>query len=275
MRLKKTLAVGAAASLAAIGLAAGTGTAHASNPVPYPAGLAGHPFAEAWTPTGLYQWGPGSNSPGNCSSSNEGEVVNHTSYVQLSTSGATGDCNDLQSPHEYPTADGYVYEAKIEVSNWTQWNAYWGYGSNWPTDGEIDAVEGGSGQNYVSYHYEGSSGPAAVSNCNSSNGCDANAGPITSPSNTNTLVNIAPGVHVIDYTFGRCGSGCGSVSVWYDGTEVAFISGSNVLNHGNADDPFWIVFDTGSCNSASNGNVCGSSGQTSGWTKVYYLRAFT
>ena len=137
MKLKIALALGAVTVLGAVGFTAGT--AHASNPVPYPAGLAGHPFVKAWSPTDLYNWGPGSNSPGNCTNPNQGEIHNYTSYVQLSTSGATGDCNDLESPHTYPTADGYVYEAKIEVSNWTQWDAFWGYGNNWPTDGEIDA----------------------------------------------------------------------------------------------------------------------------------------
>lgn len=261
----------------------GVNSAHAANPVPYPAALqSGHPWAGDTSPTGLFNWGPGSNAPGNCTNPNQGEIVNHTSYVQLSTSGATGDCNDLESPHQYPTnggattpTGGYVYETKIEVSNWGQWFSFWGYGSNWPVGGEIDTVEGGSGRNYVSYHYQGSGGPASVSNCNNTNGCNGNAGPITVPSNSFTLTNISPGVHIVDVAYGNCGTGCGAVTVYYDGNEVAQVSGSFVMNGGNHDDPFWLVFSNGSCNSANNGNVCGSGGQQGGWVKVYYLRTFT
>lgn len=279
MRLKlalvRTLIVALPLAVMAVFLGTG-GVAHASNPVPLPAALANHPFAQAWSPTDLYNWGPGSNAPGNCTTPNQGEIVNHVSYVQLSTSGATGDCNDLQSPHEYPTADGYVYEAKIEVSNWTQWAAFWQYGSNWPTAGEIDAVEGGSGRNFVSYHYQGANGPASVSNCNNTNGCSS-AGPITKPVNSTALANIAPGVHIIDVAYGQCGTGCAKIVTYYDGVVVAQVDSSyvNTLNGDNQDNPYWIVFDTGSCNSAHNGNVCGSGGQTGGWVKVYYLRAFT
>jgi hypothetical protein len=245
------------------------------NPVPYPGALRNHPFAKAWSPTDLYNWGPGSNAPGNCSNPNTGEITNHDSYVELSTTGATGDCVDLESPHEYPTTDGYVYEAEINVSNWTQWLSFWMYGSNWPVGGEIDAIEGGSGRNYVSYHYEGANGPTSVSNCNNTNGCDANAGPITQPGNSETLSNISPGTHIIDISYGGCGSGCGAIGVWYDGTEVALVSGTYVLDGGSTNDPYWITFSTGSCNSASNGNVCGSQGQTSGDIQIEYLRAFS
>src|SRR5579884_1808325 len=61
-------------------------------PTPYPSALRNHPFAKAWSPTDLYNWGPGSNAPGNCSTPNTSEITNLGSYVQLSTSGATGDC---------------------------------------------------------------------------------------------------------------------------------------------------------------------------------------
>lgn len=274
---KRLMAVAGAAVIGTAALVALPGTAHASNPVPYPASLANRPFAQGWTPTQLYDWGPGSNAPGNCTTPNQGEIHNYGSYVQLSTSGATGDCNDLQSPQQLPTSNGHLYEAKVEFSNWTQWDAFWGYGSNWPQGGEIDAVEGGSGQNFVSYHYQGSNGPAAVSNCNNVNGCDANAGPITKPSNSAALANISPGVHYIDVSFQTCGSGCMKIVTYYDGNVVAQVDSSyvNVLNGASQNDPYWFVFDTGSCNSANNGNVCGSGGQTGGWTKVYYLREFT
>lgn len=82
---------------------------------------------------------------------------------------------DLESPHTYPTVDGYVYETRVDFSNWTQWDSFWMYGSNWPVAGEIDATEGGDGINAISYHYEGADGPASMSSCNDRNNCDSSA----------------------------------------------------------------------------------------------------
>jgi hypothetical protein len=148
------------------------------------------------------------------------------------------------------------------------------YGSNWPTAGEIDSVEGGDGINAISYHYEGSGGPASMSSCNDTNNCDSSATPLTTePRNP----EISPGWHTIDISYGGCGAGCGAIDVWYDGLLYGTVSGTNVLDGGSQDDPYWITYSTGSCDSANNGDVCNSSngGQTGGAVTIAWLRIFT
>lgn len=236
-----------------------TAPAHAStNPVPYPAALANHPYSEGWTGAQLatdFQ-DNAANDPGNCSNPDTAGIYTSGDNVYLRSDGT--DCLYLQSPHTYPTLDGYVYEEKINVTSWTPWSAFWGYGNNWPTDGEIDALEASpTGQNNVSYHY---AGPSYVSTSNNT---------ITDPANAQQLSEIAPGTHYVDFTFGRCGAGCGAVAVWYDGVNVALIKGSFVLDGGSNDDPYWIVAaSTGQPEFGSCGNPCGT-------MAVSYLRIFT
>lgn len=280
MRKRTRLLAAISAPLLAGGmsLVALTGTsapALAANPVPYPSSLSNHPYATGWSAGALKSdfVDNASNSPGNCTSPDTSEISSTSTYTELATNGNAGDCVYLQSPHTYPTVDGYVYEEEITVSNETQWESFWMYGVNWPTDGEIDALEGGSGTNYLSYHYEGSGGPASYSTCNDTNGCDSSATPIqVGP----TGPNITTGTHYIDISYGGHGSGQGEVCVWYDGTEYGCVYGSTVLNGGSGDDPFWIVDDTGSCDSANNGDVCNAQQPPDpGNIKVDYLRIFT
>jgi hypothetical protein len=264
------LATGLFASLS---LTMGIAQARAANPVPLPAPLANHPYATTRTGAQIAAWGPGGNAPGNCTNPHRSEIsTNSSGDAVLTTSGAIGDCVDLESPHTYPTADGYVYETYADFSNWTQWDSFWMYGSNWPTAGEIDATEGGDGINAISYHYEGAHGPAAMSSCNDKNSCNSNATPLTTePKNP----AISPGWHTIDISFGKCGSGCGVVDVWYDGKLYGTVSGKNVLDGGSQDDPFWITYSTGSCD-AEGVSVCNSSngGRTGGSVKIAWLRIF-
>jgi hypothetical protein len=264
-------AVFIAASLSAVVFA---GPAQAANPVPLPAALANHPYNSTKTGAQIAAWGPGANDPGNCTNPNTSEIsVNASGDAVLKTSGATGDCVDLQSPHTYPTADGYVYETYADFSNWTQWDSFWMYGSNWPTAGEIDATEGGDGINAISYHYEGTNGEAQKSSCNDTNSCDSSATPLsTEPNNP----EISPGWHTIDISFGECGAGCGVVDVWYDGKLYGTVSGTDVLDGGSQDDPYWITYSTGSCDS-TGADVCNSSngGQTGGTVTIAWLRLFT
>jgi hypothetical protein len=280
MRSRWIRLLGAVLLFLGLGIAAFTtsgGVAHASNPVPYPSALSNHPYGTGWTGAQLKSdWSDdASNSPGNCTSPNTGEISTSGNDISLTTSGDSGDCVYEQSPHTYPTADGYVYEVYADFSNWTQWDSFWGYGNNWPGDGEIDAVEGGPGTNYVSWH-DSTTPPDGYSNCNSNNGCDSSMAAITTPSNTNTLTDISPGWHYIDFAFGTDGAGKGAVSVWYDGTEVAYVAGTNVLAGGSQDDPFWIVLDTGSCDSANNGSVCNAQQPPDpGSVTAAYLRVFT
>jgi hypothetical protein len=264
----------AASVLTSLSLAMVTTQAQATTPKPLPAPLANHPYGTTKTGLQIAAWGPGSNAPGNCTNPHTSEIsTNSSGDAVLTTSGATGDCVDLESPHTYPTVDGYVYETFADFSNWTQWDSFWMYGSNWPTAGEIDATEGGDGINAISYHYEGAAGPAQMSSCNDTNNCDSSATPLTTePKNP----EISPGWHTIDISYGTCGAGCGVIDVWYDGTLYGTVSGANILNGGSQDDPYWITYSTGSCDS-DNGDVCNSSngGQTGGTVTIAWLRIFT
>lgn len=272
MTMRKAL-TSVAVAAAAAGLLAIPGTAHAGSPVPLPPALANHPFAKAWTGADLKAWGPGPNMPGNCASNNSETTVLANGDLQESTTGTSGDCTDVESPHTYPTLNGYVYEEQVYFNNLTQWNSFWMYGNSWPTDGEIDSFEGGPGTSFMSYHFAAppSSPPFSYSTCNSTNSCDGNAAPIQSgPSSP----DITPGWHTVDISYGDHGAGQGQVSVWYDGVLYGSVFGANVLK-GGTHPGYWITTGTGSCSSASNGNVCGSAGQTSGVTDVRYLRVFT
>jgi hypothetical protein len=156
-----------------------------------------------------------------------------------------------------PTLDGYVYEEKINIQNWIAWSAFWGYGNNWPTDGEIDAIEASpTGTNNVSYHYGNPPNGSQVSTWNNT---------IHTPSNAQALAEgLQPGTHTIDFAFGRCGAGCGAVSVWYDGREVSLIKGNFVLDGGRNNDPFWIIDSTGQPETGTgNGSIT-----------IDYLRVF-
>lgn len=206
--------------------------------------------------------------PGNCTNPDTSNISVSGSSVSLNGTGSN--CLYLESPHTYPTADGYVYEESINVTNLTNWWSFWGYGVNWPVTGEIDSIEASpTGQNNVSWH-DSTSAPTGYSNCNNANGCDGNALPIDTPNNSDSLAHaFTPGTHIVDFAFGGCGSGCGAVSVWYDGTEVAYIHGTNVLQDpntgtgGSQNDPFWIVDSNGKPENGSN---------TSGAITVNYLR---
>src|SRR5215472_10158305 len=102
----KVTMIASACALAVLSLTVGTTQARASNPVPLPPALVNHPYATSFTGAQLKAWGPGGNSPGNCSSPNRSEIsLNSSGYAVLTTSGATNDCVDLQSPHTYPTVD--------------------------------------------------------------------------------------------------------------------------------------------------------------------------
>lgn len=268
--LRRTLALAAVAGIVAsagimASVALAPGTARAANPVPLPAALANHPFVTEKDASQLLAWGPGNNDPGNCSA-NTSEIQGDANNITLSTTGDAGDCTDVESPHTYPTTDGYVYESYVYFSNWEDWPAFWMYGNNWPSGGEIDAVEANFDNNGVSYHYGSASDPQYVSTFDNSG--------ITPQS-----VNISPGWHTIDISFGGCGSGCGAISVWYDGKLYATVSGDFVVN--GPDDPNWIVYSEGSCdmpdpsNPQDSNNVCAPGAEgVPGHIEVAWLRIF-
>jgi hypothetical protein len=104
------------------------------------------------------------------------------------------------------------------------------YGDNWPTGGEIDAVETQYGNSYVSYHY-------AVSGANA----EATTDPWTyaakkvqlSPKNTTGSLPAAPNIvpdvwTVVDIAFGRDSGGAYYADVYYNGTLYCHVDGPYV-----------------------------------------------
>jgi len=252
------------AALALLGFV--PGTAHAANPVPVPAALAGHPFALEWTGAQLAgsSWNDPQNAPGNCPANPSQVHLLSNGNAQLWTSGQPNNCTSIQSPHEYPTVPGYVYEIKIGLSpsSVSNWPAYWGYNDNWPVGGEIDAYEMQFHTNYVSWHYAPCNGQTSSSVKSTdpwSYDCKTNLAPQSA--------DISTGWHIIDYAFTSSG-----VDVYYDGNLFVHVPES--LTQGN--DPFWITVSDGSCESAGN-SVCASNADigVAGNLQVQYIRAFT
>jgi hypothetical protein len=263
VRRRVTITVLTALAATASAVAGSTHAVQASTPVPYPAALANHPFGKQWNPGELASspWNSPVNSPGNCPANPAQVAVNSSGYAELSTNGQAGNCVAIESPHTYPTADGYVYEADIYFSTWENWPSFWLYGNDWPQDGEIDGVEANYNQNYVTWHY---------GTDNSTIGTGPWSGQVVKP----TGANISPGWHIIDIAFGG-----NRIQVFYDG--YSYVTIPETLT-GTTDDPMWIVFSTGSCDQQTPGNPDGpnecANGTlgvgVSGNIQIKWLRAF-
>lgn len=263
--MRKTLWALIAGCCLALGLVAGTPKAHASNPVPYPAALAGHPYARDWSLSEMAgsTWTP-ANNPGNCPA-NPGAVSLQNGYVQLNANGVSGNCTAIESPHTYPTVNGYVYEAKIYASTNANWSSMWAYGDNWPNGGEIDATEMDHEANYVSWHETGT------------NGCSNNeksTNPWTYACKTNLTPTSAPNFAyhqwvIVDYAYTSTG-----VDVYYNGQLYVHVPES-VTQGGGA--PAWLTFSNGSCHSNNNGDTClnPSDATVAGNFAIAYFRVFT
>lgn len=253
MRRLRSIA-GAAVLVAATlsGLVSG-GPAQATVPKPTPPQLVNHPFATEKDAPQLLAWGPGDNEPGNCVA-NTNEIQGDANNITLFTTGNSNDCTDIESPHTYPTTDGYVYETDMYFSNNRNWPAFWMYGDNWPSGGEIDAFEINFETNYVSYHY-GSSPPGSELST-----YDHTLTPLAG------TPNITPGWHIIDISFGA-----GDITVWYDGKAYVNVP-MNIAA------PAWIVWSEGSCDMPDEGqSVCASQSDigSPGYVEVKWLRIFT
>jgi hypothetical protein len=265
-RTRRRLTAALFTALAAMvsGVAGTTQVAHASTPVAYPAALANHPFAKEWDPPELTTspWSTPSNAPGNCAANSSQPYVNSSGYAELDTSGKPGDCEAIESPHTYPTADGYVYEADIYFSTWENWPAFWLYGNDWPQDGEIDGVEANLDQNYVTWHYGTNNSTIGTGSWNDQ---------VVQP----TSANISPGWHIVDIAFGG-----NRIQVFYDGNPYVTIPETLTAT---TDDPMWIVFSTGSCDQQTTSdpqgpNECANNGTLGvgvhGDIQIKWLRAF-
>jgi hypothetical protein len=221
---------------------------------PLPAALAGHPLVTTFSPAALASapWKAAANNPGGCQSNQAGVALNSAGYAQLTTTGT--DCVDIQSPSTVPTKPGYVYEAKIFVSNANNWASDWMYGDKWPDQGEIDAVEFNYAASFVTWHQAGNAtkGDAAW---------DGQQLPTTGPRFT------AGAWHTVDISFTSSG-----VDVYYDGVRYISVPES-VTTAGT--DPMWLTFSTSGC-AAGGYNECASgAGNQPGNLQVQYVSEFS
>jgi hypothetical protein len=253
IRLAAAVALMAGTASAGIALTAPAGQAAvAAVTKPLPAALSGYRLVKTFTASDLAgpAWNDPANEPGGCPP--EPASISLTSQgAMMSTTGKAGDCVQAQSPHTYPTAPGYAYEAEMYVSSFRDWADWWMYGDNWPVGGELDIVESTQDQSYVSYHW------GAANSTVSTNPWQKGLKALSN--------NITTGWHVVDVAFGNH-----QISVYYDGHLYTVIKGSNVTEA-----PAWIVFGDGSCQSPIY-SVCGSSTDigVAGNVKVKGLRAF-
>jgi len=251
-KIRRAAAGALTVGTAAAGIALTAPAAQAAVVKPLPAALSGYHLAKTFTASDSAgpAWNNPANNPGGCPP--EPARISLTPQgAMMSTTGKAGDCVQAESPHTYPTAPGYAYEAEMYVSSFRDWADWWMYGDNWPADGELDIVESTQDQSYVSYHW------GTANNTVSTNPWQKGLKALSK--------NITPGWHVVDVAFGSH-----QISIYYDGHLYTVIKGSNV-----SEAPAWIVFGDGSCQSPVY-SVCGSSTDigVAGNVKVKGLRAF-
>jgi hypothetical protein len=258
-----------------------------SGTVPYPAALAtGHTLLEQYLPGDMYAWRfmPGTASTPVTNGSGVSENPASPRNVSVTTDGGlsvirlgvtnASDCGVIQSPGTYTTASG-VIETLIKFSGFTNanghflsnWSSFWLYGANWPSQGEIDAVETSYGNSQVSYHY-GSTDTVATTDP----WTYATKKVQLQPKNTTTVPaapNILPDAWTyVTLAFGKDSSGDYKVDVYYNGTLYSTISGPYVTGA-----PMLITAGTG-----FGGPVLGSN-QTPydqpGSVELQYVRVFS
>ncbi len=217
-----------------------------SGTIPYPAALAaGHTLLEQYLPQDLYAWRylPGTTTPVT-NGSGVSENPNSPRNVSVTTDGglsvlrlgvtSAADCGVIQSPGTYSTSSG-VIETLIRFSGVTTasghcfagWGSFWMYGANWPSQGEIDAVETSYGNSQVSYHY-GSTDTVATTDP----WTYATKKVQLQPKNT-TTVPTAPNILPYAWTyvtlaFGKDASGSYKVDIYYNGALYCTIAGPYV-----------------------------------------------
>lgn len=229
----------------------------AGNGHPLPAALSSEHLVTSWTPATLASapWSTPANHPGNCPGNTPGSISLVNGTAELRTSGAANDCESLQSPGLLPTKPGTSYEAVIDFSSFHDWPAFWMYGSNWPQQGEIDAVEGGPGTSYVTWHQEGNQtvGPDAWDD-------------VQVPY-AGTSRDIQPGTWAtVDISFTATG-----VDVYYQGQLYVHVP-ETVTTGGT--DPMYLTVSEGSC-AADGQNVCNGGSSPAGTVQVRSLAEFS
>jgi len=215
-----------------------------------PVGVPGrYMLTQSFTPEQLYSWRFPTNQPGGWTCTVSQVQLRRLpwmrpqqSVIDLHTTGADGNCAVIQSTKLFPTTAG-VIQARIYLSaipgqptQVADWAAMWMYGPNWPTDGEIDAVESSYGSSAVTYHY-GSSDPSSPSyNLSYTtyrplypvNAAGTYAQPlyVTGP-------NVRPGWNTVDIAFSDH-----TIRIYYNGTLYTTAEGSYVTGQ-----PAYLDFD--------------------------------
>ena len=142
----------------------------------------------------------------------------------LTTTGKAGSCVALVSPQQYSSAviEAYAYFPPLPGKSGTiaDWTSLWMVNqSQWPQDGELDAVEAepATGVNATAYHWGSAGAEQSVSTDGYANdGALPKDGP-----------NLSPGWHVVDIAYTA-----GFFSVWYDGK--LFTTAQNSVITGSA-----------------------------------------
>jgi hypothetical protein len=219
----------------------------AAKPPPQPLGVPGnYVLTETFTPAQLYTWRFPTNSPGGFSCTTS-QVQLYARVIALQTTGANGNCAVIQYPAGgstglFPTTSG-VIEAQIYLSaipgqptQIADWAAMWMYGENWPTDGEIDAVESSYGVSAVTYHY-GSSDPSSPSYNLSYTTYrplyPVNAAGVYAQPLTVTGPNVHPGWNTVDIVFST-----NEIQIYYNHMLYTTAEGSYITGK-----PAYLVFD--------------------------------
>lgn len=102
------------------------------------------------------QEGGGSCPVGNTTYDSANSAVKLSTKGTAANPGSNSDCGHIRSAGLIST-NGTVVESRIWLpgsgSKLIDWASYWTDGTNWPTTGELDAIETQYGQSYVTYHY--------------------------------------------------------------------------------------------------------------------------
>ena len=140
--------------------------------------------------------------------------------AMVAVNGQDGSCAGLISPQSYSSAviEAYIYFPPLPGSSGTiaDWTSVWLTNqADWPTDGELDAVEAepATGVNAVAYHWGSAGSPQSMSTDGFAQGGTL---PKDGP-------NLTSGWHVVDIVYTK-----GFFAVYYDGKEYTSLSSSIV-----------------------------------------------
>jgi hypothetical protein len=146
--------------------------------------------------------------------------TDHSGDAVLATTGVPGSCVAAISPGAYSSAviEAYIYFPPLpgKPDTIADWTSFWLTDqANWPTDGELDAVEAepATGVNAVAWHWGTPGSPTAMSTDGFAAG---GALPVDGP-------DLTPGWHVVDVVYTK-----GYFAVYYDGKEYTGLSSSVV-----------------------------------------------